>query len=125
MARAPPGIDLEEIERLLLAYEELTSNALRHGGGPVEVTVTTGEAAWLLEVSDATADRPPDPAIGRDPGQGGLGLHLVARICAGHGWAVDGDRKIVWARIAHALTATRPAAQPRTARPRDRRGPGH
>lgn len=97
-----PGVDLEGIERLLLVYEELTSNALRHGRGPVEVTVTSGPAAWLLEVSDATAARPPDPAIGRDPAQGGLGLHLVARICAAHGWTVDGDRKVVWARIDHA-----------------------
>jgi Histidine kinase-like ATPase domain len=121
----PLGADDDGIERLLLAYEELTSNALRHGHGRVEVTVTTDDTCWLLEVSDATADRPPDPAIGRDPAQGGLGLHLVARICAAHGWAIDGDRKIVWARIDHTLTGTRTASRTRAARPRGARVPGH
>jgi hypothetical protein len=119
----PPGADEDGIERLLLAYEELTSNALRHGRGPVEVTITTGDTCWLLEVSDASADRPPAPAIDRDPAQGGLGLHLVARISAVHGWAIDGDRKIVWARIDHTPTGTRTAARTRTCRPRGQRGP--
>lgn len=52
---------------------------------------------WLLEVSDAAVHRPPAPARGRDAARGGLGLSLVARICAAHGWHADGDRKNVWA----------------------------
>jgi hypothetical protein len=95
----PAGADEGAVERLLLAYEELASNALRHGRGPVRITVTTTGAFWLLEVSDASTDTPPSPAVGRDPAQGGLGLHLVARISEAHGWAIDGARKVVWARI--------------------------
>jgi two-component sensor histidine kinase len=95
----PPGADEGSVERLLLAYQELTSNALRHGRWPVGVTVTSTGTGWLLEVSDAAADRPPSPAIGRDPEQGGLGLRMVAQLCDAHGWDTDGDRKIVWARI--------------------------
>src|SRR4051812_2947276 len=37
----PPGADEGTIERLLLVYEELASNALRHGRPPVCVELTT------------------------------------------------------------------------------------
>ena len=77
---------------------ELTSNALRHGRPPVEVTMASTDTSWVLEVSDA-ADQPPTPAIGRDPGQGGLGLRMVAEMSNARGWDTDGYRKVVWARI--------------------------
>jgi two-component sensor histidine kinase len=115
----PPGADEGAVERLLLSYQELTSNALRHGCWPVGVTVSSTDTGWLLEVSDAAADRPPSPAIGRDPAQGGLGLHLVALLCDAHGWTTDGHRKTVWALIDHISTGTR------TTRPRDHREPDH
>src|ERR671939_706105 len=67
----PPGTDEGAVERLLLAYEELVSNALRHGRGPVEVIVTGTSRCWLLEVSDAAAEQPPALAVGRDPARGG------------------------------------------------------
>jgi anti-sigma regulatory factor (Ser/Thr protein kinase) len=95
----PPGADDDAVDRLLLAYQELTSNALRHGRWPVGVTVSVTGTGWLLEVSDAAADRPPRPAFGRDPGLGGLGLRMVAETCDAYGWDTDGARKIVWARI--------------------------
>jgi hypothetical protein len=39
----------------------------------------------------------PAPAVDRDPAQGGMGLHLVARLAVAHGWYVDGGHKHVWA----------------------------
>jgi hypothetical protein len=95
----PPGADEGAVEGLLLAYQELTSNALRHGRWPVGVTVSSTDTGWLLEVSDAAADRPPRLAIGRDPGLGGLGLRMVAEMSNAHGWDTDGYRKVVWARF--------------------------
>jgi two-component sensor histidine kinase len=67
----------DDIEGLLLVVEELTSNALRHGRPPTRVTVTPTGTGWLVDVSDAAPESPPIPAVGRDPSQGGLGLHLV------------------------------------------------
>ena len=79
----PAGTGDDDVERLLLAVEELVSNGLRHGRTPVRVVVTTTSSGWVLDVSDAAPDRPPAPAIGRDAADGGMGLPLVAR-CARH-----------------------------------------
>lgn len=96
----PAGTPEAAVEALTLLFEELVSNAVRHGRPPVVVEVTAVDGSWLLDVSDAAVDRPPHPAAGRDPADGGLGLHLTAALSAAHGWAVVGDRKHVWARIA-------------------------
>ena len=93
----PRGEDDHAAEQLVLAFDELSSNALRHGIAPVVTTVVAGSGGWLLDVSDHDPDTMPTPAVDRDPAQGGLGLHLVARLSVAHGWYVDGGRKHVWA----------------------------
>jgi two-component sensor histidine kinase len=112
--REPKGA----VERLLLVFEELVSNALRHGRAPVVVEVTTFDHCWLLDVSDAAVDRPPTPAVGRDAAYGGLGLYLVADLCGSHGWTVADDRKHVWARIDYTRAET-PGRVPRPRREPD------
>jgi anti-sigma regulatory factor (Ser/Thr protein kinase) len=84
-------------DRLVLALDEMASNALRHGQGVARASVRRAEAAWLLEVSDRAADRPPTPAVDRDPSEGGLGLYLIAELSTAHGWYVDDGVKHVWA----------------------------
>jgi len=84
-------------DRLVLALDEMASNALRHGGGRVRASVRLSEDAYLIEVSDAAPHAPPTPAIGRDPSEGGLGLYLIAELATDHGWYVRGGAKYVWA----------------------------
>ncbi len=84
-------------DELLLAADELVSNGLRHGGAPVQVHATSTTHGLLLDVIDGEPDRGPEPAVGRDPALGGMGLHLVAYLSSVRGWEVRGDRKHVWA----------------------------
>ena len=103
--------DLEDTasDRLVLAFDELASNALRHGESPVVATVVAGTGGWLLDVSDRAPDSMPSPAVDRDPAQGGLGLHLVARLAVAHGWYVDGACKHVWACLPTEIEERAPA----------------
>ena len=85
-------------ERLVLVADELASNALRHGGAPVAAALSRVEDRWLIAVSDSSADVPPTPAQGRDPGKGGFGLYLVADLSEAHGWTSMGrGQKTAWA----------------------------
>ena len=105
----PPEDDDPCGERLVLAFDELASNALRHGESPVVATVVAGSGGWLLDVSDRARESMPAPAVDRDPAQGGMGLHLVARLSVAHGWYVDGQCKHVWACLPSTVDAREPA----------------
>ncbi len=96
-------------ERLILAFDELASNALRHGLCPVVATVIAGSGGWLLDVSDRAPHQMPQPAVDRDPAHGGMGLHMVARMSVAHGWYVDDGAKHVWACLPSRLTERSPA----------------
>jgi anti-sigma regulatory factor (Ser/Thr protein kinase) len=87
------------VSDLLLAVEELASNGFRHGRAPVRVLAVRMAEALLLDVSDGDPHRGPQPAVGRDPALGGMGLRMVAHLTVERGWTVAGDRKHVWARF--------------------------
>ncbi|MGK5112324.1 MULTISPECIES: ATP-binding protein [unclassified Geodermatophilus] len=101
--------DDQAAERLVLAFDELASNALRHGLSPVVATVIAGSGGWLLDVSDRDPETMPAPAVDRDPAQGGLGLYLVARLSVAHGWYVNDDCKHVWACLPTTIEDRQPA----------------
>lgn len=94
-----PGAEVDDSDRLLLVFEELASNGLRHGLPPVRAVLLTLPTGWLIEVSDSAVDESPETPVGRDAAHGGMGLFLVARLSAAHGWVVRDGRKHVWARI--------------------------
>ena len=84
-------------ERLVLIADELTSNALRHGGPPVATALSRLADRWLVAISDSSTQIPPAPAEGRDPALGGFGLYLVADLSVAHGWFLERGAKSVWA----------------------------
>ena len=118
-ASRPAEAEEGAVERLLLAFEELASNALRHGRPPVRVEVTAADGFWLLDVSDAAVDQLPTPAVGRDAAFGGMGLYLVASVCTAHGWFADGGRKHTWGCIDYTRVEARDSALQSVPGPRD------
>lgn len=99
-ARHATGSDRQTVDirdRLVLALDEMASNALRHGGGRVRASLAVTTQGYLVEVTDAAAGSPPVPAVNRDPSEGGLGLYLIAELATDHGWYVSGGSKHVWA----------------------------
>jgi len=103
VGRPAPEIE-DDVERLLLAYEELASNGFRHGQAPDRAEVTASRRGWLIDVTDAAIDVSPVPDVDRDPAFGGLGLHMIARLCDAHGWSVADGRKHVWAYLGTTAT---------------------
>jgi hypothetical protein len=106
---SPRDPDDTAAERLVLAFDELASNGLRHGECPVVATVIAGSGGWLIDVSDRAPESMPAPAVDRDPAQGGLGLYLVARLSVAHGWYIDGGAKHVWACLPTGIRDREPA----------------
>ena len=94
---AAEPMDPDLLDQLVLALDEMASNALRHGRGAVGATVRLTGDCFLLEVTDAATTAPPAPAVGRDPSEGGLGLYLIAELSTRHGWYVSDGHKHVWA----------------------------
>ena len=109
---------------LLLVFEELASNALRHGSGQVQAAVVAGPTGWLLDLSDEAPQSPPVPAVDRDPALGGMGLHLVAQLSVDYGWERRPGRKHVWARLPSGLEAVPERARDRLPEPRSPGFPG-
>jgi anti-sigma regulatory factor (Ser/Thr protein kinase) len=92
--------DLAEVAELLIS--ELVSNSVRHAGlradQPVRLSAELRAATLRVEVSDAgtSGTVASQPA---QPGPGGLGLELVARLARAWGVERDDDGTTVWVEI--------------------------
>jgi anti-sigma regulatory factor (Ser/Thr protein kinase) len=78
------GLEEQDVEDLMVAINELTTNSVRHGGGGGVLDVWTDDESLICEVRDG--GRIEGRLLGRElPGAdrdgGGLGLWLVNQIC--------------------------------------------
>ena len=84
LAGVPAAEDL--VQDYLLAVDEMTSNALRHGGRPVDLRLWVGVDRIVCTIADrGTGWDDPfagyGPAHGEDLSQGGMGLWLARQLC--------------------------------------------
>ncbi len=76
----------EVVEDLLLAVDETTSNAVRHGRPPVDLELWTADDRVVCRVTDR-GPGPQDPCAGYGPAhgddlsRGGMGLWLARQLC--------------------------------------------
>ena len=91
-------LDDDRCEDLALAVSELVTNAIRHGGDPVTLTVRPTDDGVRVEVTDGSPEL--RPAVEPDPyDTGRRGLRLVDAVCRAWGWhPVDGG-KCVWCQL--------------------------
>ncbi|MGY1696692.1 MULTISPECIES: anti-sigma factor RsbA family regulatory protein [unclassified Geodermatophilus] len=82
---ALPG-SRDAVEDLLLAVDEMTSNAVRHGRPPVDLELWAGAGRVACRITDR-GPGPADPfagygpAHGEDLSRGGMGLWLARQLC--------------------------------------------
>lgn len=79
-------------EDVVLVVSELTTNAVRHGGGRPFVRIVGGYDQVLVEVVDDSSARPA-------PRRGGWGLQLVEQLAARWGVVERGGQKVVWCEL--------------------------
>ncbi len=80
----------------VLLVDECVANAVRHGGGRFELTVTRGADLLRVEVADRSASVP--TRLELDPeSEGGRGLAIVDMLASTWGTRpIEADGKVVW-----------------------------
>jgi hypothetical protein len=87
-------------EPAVLITSELVTNAVRHAGTDLTVSVVRARSEVRIEVADRAADRDVRAGAAGAGGAGGVGLVIVGRLA--EEWGVDRrpNGKSVWARLA-------------------------
>jgi signal transduction histidine kinase len=94
-----PCLATSPARRIELVFSELVSNALRHGGAPVQVTLFRLAGGWLIDVADGSP-APPAPRAAGQFDAGGRGLLIISRLADRCGWTLVNGVKHVWAEVA-------------------------
>lgn len=80
-----------------LVASELVTNAMRHGGGAIDLRLLMEDSELACVVSDHSP-APPIPGEADVFAEYGRGLRLVGALCRAWGWLTPGgSRKLVWA----------------------------
>jgi serine/threonine-protein kinase RsbW len=85
---------LDDIE---LVTSELVANAVKHGGGEIDLGLAAGPGRVRLTVTSDAGPGEPQVRPPTSEGEGGRGLAIVAALADQWGWDRDDDRLSVWA----------------------------
>jgi anti-sigma regulatory factor (Ser/Thr protein kinase) len=86
----------DDVDAVTLAVSELVTNAVVHGRGPVELTLTAGDGAIRVAVTDQGGGRPRLVQAGTGMHSGGWGLRLVDELADEWASVQEGSRTSVW-----------------------------
>jgi anti-sigma regulatory factor (Ser/Thr protein kinase) len=89
--------DAPSIDDIILTTSELVTNAVKHGGGPVDLTLTRSSHTIRIEASSAFAGLEPALRPAADDDTGGRGLALVEALASRWGWERHAQVLSVWA----------------------------
>ena len=88
--------DPDWLDQAEIVVTELVTNAIRHGGGCLQLALTAVHGAVTVSVADRSAT----PPQLRDPDdEGGVGLHIVDAYTTGWGVGNHSAGKWVWATL--------------------------
>jgi anti-sigma regulatory factor (Ser/Thr protein kinase) len=87
---------LEQVDDIALIASELTTNAVRYGGGPITITLSATVEAFRVAVADAGPELP-RPHTPLAEALSGRGLWIVDMLAASWGYERTGNGKVVWA----------------------------
>jgi anti-sigma regulatory factor (Ser/Thr protein kinase) len=97
------GVNGEDLQDVVLIVDELVTNAIVHGRGPISLAVRLENGVLVGEVGDrapvvAGGDRPAGRSLtdGEWGRESGRGLWLVRMLAADHGLRHDPVGKTVW-----------------------------
>lgn len=75
-----PPLETETAETLALVVSELTTNALRHGGGRYVLRLGAGSETVDIAISDPSPVPPRERTPDLNGGTGGFGWHMIRRL---------------------------------------------
>lgn len=99
---ADSAVPMEHIARLMVAFDELLSNIVNHGGGTIELVIRLADDSLAATIADdgppfdPLARAKPDLDLGIDQrAVGGLGIHLVREMMDGLDYAYENGRNLL------------------------------
>lgn len=91
------GVALAAQNHAELVVTELVSNAVRHAGTPIDLSISLRPGRLQISVRDRSTVHPPRPRPPELTAESGRGLMLISSLCASCGSTPMVDGKVVWA----------------------------
>lgn len=96
------AVPMDQVARLMIAFDELLSNIINHGGGTIELRIELTDGALVATIADdgppfdPLARAAPDTDLGIDERAiGGLGIHLVREMMDDLAYARENGRNLL------------------------------